>query len=596
MGRKNRRNRIGATTHDSARRTGAPTQNGEGVEVAEESRDETISLNEEVFHLLSTSNEVLRSTNDALQRELTKVVDAQWWLPKVAFGVGTAIFGILFAKNLWDGQEAISSLKMELGEAINKRERLEESWKTLTTNYDDLNSRFDLSKTEFLALQEKTVAVDKAAHRIFSLVSLGQSHLHQRQDPARALHYAELAKDELTSANALADKDDNIKQLVNQLASIVWVLRAEAAWQRNDDIDMRTVSESADQLLSLGCVEPNSCESNEGRFYRGIVDLWSGADPGDSIGEDVRRKRLERCVNEFRHENSIGGNAAVASLYLGATHFELGEYTKCVTEMETFLGRHPRSKSERERLSSRTRAELAIAEAWQRQAKFLQGDMLALEGDFSCSIDIGAIGPGEGRLFEKLLSNSIRRREERTESLSKDEFIKERVGNTFGLFAAKVIAALRRSAGIGNCGALTKPESGCGGTNGCAGGTTDGWRELRESIPQVVFNEFKLKPLTCIHPELSSDRSLGIVENDRLLMERVVIDQIPYTYSETIGNATVQKEGVSEVAKFQIVSFAKDSTKIPEGRYVDVKRFRSLSKEPLLDMDSKEPEPVKKSE
>ena len=434
-------------------------------------------------HPLSQTS--LQDSNEALRVKL----ENEWDKPRRVFTYITIGASVFFGINLFQQLFAIINFNSQM-----------DALRDQSKEVDGQIARFKSFESDYHAYVERDQTRRASSMKILALLDVARDQLIHQKNYDRALHYADEARDELESLKSIPEPKASegeyrsageLARMCSQLDGAISLIHAESYFQRGKPQDLNLLRAAASRVVDSGC----GCL--EGHYYLGLCNLLESEQLRGGDAETAERTAVE----ELQKAVGAEGRSSLASVFLGAVQLELGNLDVAIANADNFLEDFPASFEGRRRLSSDTQARIWAASIVKELASFVRSPTKIVD-DSGCSVDVGAMGPMESALLERLFLRLVRRKN----ILFKDG----RQSDLFG-YACLRSAVLLRSVS-------------CGMSASCPGGHCS---PPDDFVSPLMLKEYSVIPRVDL-PPISSDLRLGVAQEngDTLMMlVQIVMDE-----------------------------------------------------------------------
>ena len=347
----------------------------------------------EMIKLLELSQQSLKDSNDAMRTKL----DKEWDKPqKVLTGI-SVIAAVFFGFNWFQQYAATQDFRSQTA-------ALREQAKTVDEQFE-LFEEFD---SEYHAHVERDQARRASSLRILALLDVARDQLIHRKNFDRALHYAGEASKELESLKAIEEPKKSegdykiaggLARMCSQLDGAISLIQAECYFERGRPQDLALLRNAASRVVTSGC----GCL--EGHYFLGLCNLLESEQCHGSESEAFART----AVDELKKAIGEKGRSTLASIFLGAVQLEHGNLDAAIANAGDFLEDFPASPEGRRRLPADMQAQIWAASFIKELALFVKSPK-KIEDRFGCTVDVGAIGPAEAAILERVFLRLARRK------------------------------------------------------------------------------------------------------------------------------------------------------------------------------------------
>jgi tetratricopeptide (TPR) repeat protein len=371
------------------------------------------------------------------------------------------------------------------------------------------------------------ISATDAALKVAMLIDFAQDQLSYKQNPQRAWDYASRAETTLSGARANFAKDDPLGISLDKLAPAIYSMKAQCAWKLGDMDKVEAAAKAAiDAAKDL-----TSADALEANYYMGLSELKRAIDEDAARGG--RQALISAAINslqkaaEGKNQLHTGGHP---QLFLVAALAEAGRYRTAIDEADSFLADFPKASEERKRLDKELQAQIALATTWRAIAEFCKNNGGSLEIP-SCGMDVGAIGTREGELFDMLLEQFVRFKNERVRHPI--------TALELGYYCADMMGAIRTAS----------QSAGCGGAPG-------------GDAPQDVAERYNFEV------PFSTDESLGFIRDGVLAMKYVEYHNEERTRTREVDGQTIDETYTVKLHHVVECEIDDEERPIPSRRYI----------------------------
>lgn len=468
--------------------------------------------------------ESLRATNDALKDindRLNEQNQSGWKISRAIIVVTSLVAALIVGSNTYREYVALAELRSRSDEMrnqiIDSREHMEESGQKFQTMVADLKK----VQLDYSTERDESRTADSLAYRIRCNLEQSLDQMFNRQNPKRALFFADAALTLLHQSRSASPQGPLIQEVVDRYLPIVTLAKLECLWKLGD----------VAQVSQLAAVAVDEYDCVDACYYDGLARLSLSLTA--TKDEDTRRSDLARAVDSLTKFVASTQDGDIAELFLAMALFDMGQFVTARDRADRFLSLFPSDADERRKLSTDVRGRISIGVVWRSMADFAVDRRSLPFGDTSsCTIDATAIGVPESQLFERSLERIIRERDEILPN-GHDAFV-------LGAFCTRILSSIR---------AARFEATGCG--------------PPLDTDSRYLMAEYR------VYPPLSNDRSLGIVDNGTLKMRLVTL--MPHSISRTrmVGGKPQEDTRIIELPVVERRDLDSLNASIPEARYID---------------------------